>query len=431
MAMHGHEQMSSNERLFTAGLSLFGLSIALSKSASNVLIGLMYLAVVLLLVARPLFREQVRRALQQPVLMPFMLFLGVAVIGLVNTGNMHDGLGIVSKLTGLALIYVMVSVLLDAFGGHSAPERVLLSFLIGITVLDLIAVLTYLGIVGDRKFFLPLWPGHVHHIWFSNLNAVGIYTALGFLLFGPRKFLQRDKLFFTLFLGLAAFCVLLSLSRTAWTGLLVTSFVLVSLFIRKKRNIAFVLAALLAGVVLSYAFSSIVQMRLDMIVSDIAGFQGGNTNTNIGARFLLWKAAFGMFLSNPVLGVGTGDFVQVLRGEINAGYLPSFLQEFNQPHNMYLFAMATNGVLGLAALLYLLYRILVLVVPLLRAEPENAFFAYLAAATTVHYLAAGMTDSLFNIQMLRYVFGFVIGVCVRRSMVLGKQCLVEEGNKVG
>jgi O-antigen ligase len=83
---------------------------------------------------------------------------------------------------------------------------------------------------------------------------------------------------------------------------------------------------------------------------------------------------------------------------------------------MYLFALATNGLIGLAALLYLFYRTLGFAIPRLTGGERERLFAFLAAATALHFMIAGFTDSFFNIQILRYGFAFILGVCVRNRI---------------
>jgi len=105
-----------------------------------------------------------------------------------------------------------------------------------------------------------------------------------------------------------------------------------------------------------------------------------------------------------------------MREYVAAGAVPERILGYNQPHNMYLFALATNGLLGLAALLFLFSRVLFLSLPFRDIQPGQMQFRFLAAAVAVHYLVAGMTDSLFNIFLLRYTFAFLMGVCVRRTI---------------
>jgi len=404
----------------TVILLLFALLLPLSKSAVTVLVGIAALYLFSLAIAKGAYRAELKHFLDQPLLVPVLLPVGVAIAGLSLTEHLSDGLGIVNKLATLPLAYLVIAVLVDAAdsgpSGSRTAETALLVFIAGVLLLDGIAALTYLGIIGQRKFTLPVYPMNVHHIWFSNLNAVGLYAALSFLFSGMVKSNRALRIFLAVFLGFAVFSILFSLSRTAWFGLFAAGIVLSYLLARTKRWFLLALATMIAGCLLAYQFSAIVQSRVNSIFSDIALYTRGETFSNVGDRFVMWKAAFSMFLSNPLMGVGTGDYMATMREYVAAGTVPERILGFNQPHNMYLFALATNGLLGLAALLFLFSRVLVLSLPLREAQPGQKQFRFLAVAVAVHYLVAGLTDSLFNIFLLRYTFAFIMGTCVRESV---------------
>ena len=404
----------------TVILLLFALLLPLSKSAVTVLVGIAALYLFSLAIAKGAYRAELKHFLDQPLLVPVLLPVGVAIAGLSLTEHLSDGLGIVNKLATLPLAYLVIAVMVDAAdsgpSGSRTAETALLVFIAGVLLLDGIAALTYLGIIGQRKFTLPVYPMNVHHIWFSNLNAVGLYAALSFLFSGMVKSNRALRIFLAVFLVFAVFSILFSLSRTAWFGLFAAGIVLSYLLARTKRWFLLALATMIAGCLLAYQFSAIVQSRVNSIFSDIALYTRGETFSNVGDRFVMWKAAFSMFLSNPLMGVGTGDYMATMREYVAAGTVPERILGFNQPHNMYLFALATNGLLGLAALLFLFSRVLVLSLPLREAQPGQKQFRFLAVAVAVHYLVAGLTDSLFNIFLLRYTFAFIMGICVRESV---------------
>ena len=404
----------------TVILLLFALFLPLSKSAVTVLVGIAALYLFSLAIAKGAYRAELKHFLDQPLLVPVLLPVGVAIAGLSLTEHLSDGLGIVNKLATQPLAYLVIAVLVDAAdsgpSGSRTAETALLVFIAGVLLLDGIAALTYLGIIGQRKFTLPVYPMNVHHIWFSNLNAVGLYAALSFLFFGMVKSNRALRIFLAVFLVFAVFSILFSLSRTAWFGLFAAGIVLSYLLARTKRWFLLALATMIAGCLLAYQFSAIVQSRVNSIFSDIALYTRGETFSNVGDRFVMWKAAFSMFLSNPLMGVGTGDYMATMREYVAAGTVPERILGFNQPHNMYLFALATNGLLGLAALLFLFSRVLALSLPLREAQPGQKQFRFLAVAVAVHYLVAGLTDSLFNIFLLRYTFAFIMGICVRESV---------------
>ncbi len=49
----------------------------------------------------------------------------------------------------------------------------------------------------------------------------------------------------------------------------------------------------------------------------------------------------------------------------------------------------------------------------MRSGGDGLLLAFLAMATAVHFMIAGFMDSFFNIQILRYSFAFIMGVCIR------------------
>lgn len=408
--------------IVATGLVLFALSLPLSKSAGNILLFLIYVFVIAGVLLYRDVKESVVSSIKQPLTLAFFFIYLVALAGVFLSEKYADGLKATNLFLSLPAIYLMVSVLIDAVPDgdkrYRFAESLLAAFLIGLLILNLTGVLTYLGIVGNKKFVLPLAPMHLHWIWFSNINALGLYTAAAFLLFSHRTLTTRTKWFLFAFIALAVLGVLLSTSRTAWFGIMLTSVIMA--FLVKKSWKIFLIAALGIAAVCIAAYLTIpfVDDRIHAIVSDISNFSAGVTETSIGERFLMWKAAILMFLSNPLMGVGTGNYVSTMNAYVSAGRVPEVLLQYNQPHNIYFFALATNGLLGFAALLYVFYRVFTLALPVLWQGEGNRerLFAFIAVATAIHYMIAGLTDSFFNIQILRYAFVFMMGVCVRKAI---------------
>jgi len=411
-------------RLLYPGLLLFGLSLPLSKGASNVLLGALYLSAIVGALNSREFRADIIRSCRQPLTAAMALFSLIAYVGIIHTEKITVGLGVANKFVSLPAIYFLVAVLLQSDksenGGTRKAESLLFSFLTGLTALNLFGLMTFLGLFGDGKFALPLAPLGLHHIWFSNINALGIYTAAAFLLFTRYGTAARTRAFLGVFLLLSALCILLSTSRTAWFSIALTAAIMATVTIKRKRTVVLVALISLLAISAVYRFIPLVHDRTDLIARDLALFSADKkTVTSIGGRIMMWKAALLMFKAHPVIGVGTGDYVQTLkelrRVKVRPRLVPAFLLKFNQPHNMYLFSLATNGIAGLAALLFIFYRGLRSVVPVVRSDTGEKLFAFLAMATMVHFMIAGFMDSFFNIQILRYAFAFILGICISSS----------------
>jgi O-antigen ligase len=404
---------------FAWGLMLFSLSLALSKTAANILMTLFYLTSLALMVRDQELRRSILLKSNQPLAIPLLVYLIVAVIGIIYTEILADGFGISNKIASLLLVYFMTSVVIDAV--HDGDERakltdnLILIFITGVLVLDVIGLLTYVGVVGQRKFTLPVWPMNVHHIWFANINAVGVYAALSFILFRSSPQEPRKRTLLIVFIVLALISILLSISRTSWFGMIATCIVLAYLYTNKKRIFSITMAVGISGCLLAYYFIPFIHDRINIIYTDISVYNatGGDTYSSLGDRFLMWKSAIKMFLTNPIFGIGTGDYVTTIKSYVSSGLLPTRMLEYNQPHNMYLFSLATNGIIGLGALLFIFYRIFEFTRPFRDIPPGQQQLFFLATAVAIHYLVAGMTDSLFNIFILRFSFAFVMGICIR------------------
>ena len=412
---------SSFQRLLYPGLLLFGVSLALSKSASNVLLVALYLSAIVAAFLNKDFRADLVRSRHQPLTAALAIYCLVAYAGIIHTERYADGFSVANKFVSLPAIYFFVSVLLQSEQDEDARTRkaefLLFSFLAGLTALNLFGALTFLGVVGDEKYVLPLAPLGLHHIWFSNLNALGLYTAVALLLFTRIGASTRGRVFLGFFLLLSCLCILLSTSRTAWFSIAVTAAILAAVMMKNKKTILLFLLLSVLTFTCVYRFVPLVHDRVNLIASDIALYSADQkAESSIGGRILMWKAAYRMFSWHPWIGVGTGDFQLTMKVLRRSRLVPFYLLAFNQPHNIYLFAMATNGLAGLTALLYIFFRSLRSVVPDLRSAGTGKLFAFLAMATAVHFMIAGFMDSFFNIQILRYSFAFIMGVCIRSSV---------------
>jgi len=416
--------VDTGQRLLFPGLLLFGVSLALSKSASNVLLVALYLSALAGMLYSKEFRDDVIRSCSQPLTAALGFFCLVAYVGIIHTEKYADGFAVANKYVSLPAVYFLVSVLLQSDQSDDAKTRkaefLLFSFLGGLMALNLIGAATFLGLSGVEKYATPLSPLGMHHIWFSNLNALGLYTAVSFLLFTRYGSSAKGRAFLWVFLLLSALCILLSTSRTAWFGIALTSAIMVLVLIKSKKTIFFIALISLMTFTSVYQFVPLVHNRINLIAKDLALFSSDKyAESSIGSRLLMWRATLLMIKAHPFVGVGTGDYeytMIVMRKQLRTRVVPSFLLRFNQPHNMYLFSLATNGIVGLTALLFIFYRSLRSVTPIVRSDGGGRFFACLAMAATVHFMVGGFFDSFFNIQVLRYSFAFIMGVCIRSTL---------------
>ncbi|CAJ0812446.1 hypothetical protein LMG19087_01442 [Ralstonia wenshanensis] len=154
--------------------------------------------------------------------------------------------------------------------------------------------------------------------------------------------------------GAGLYASYLSQSRGGWIAipilLLIAVATLRHVSWKKRLSALLVFFALLAAVCVS---SSMVRTRFDQAVSDLHAYQAGQTNTSVGIRFQLWKAATLMLTRHPIAGVGRGQFEPALKAIHAEGLITQEATAFEHAHNEFLYNGATLGVLGIGALLAL------------------------------------------------------------------------------
>jgi O-antigen ligase len=154
--------------------------------------------------------------------------------------------------------------------------------------------------------------------------------------------------------GAGLYASYLSQARGGWIAIPVLLLIAVATLRHvswKKRVTALlVFFALLAAICVS---SSMVRTRFDQAMGDIYAYQAGQTNTSVGVRFQLWKAATLMLTRHPLAGVGRGQFEPALKAIHAEGLITQEATAFEHAHNEFLYNGATLGVLGIGALLAL------------------------------------------------------------------------------
>lgn len=127
---------------------------------------------------------------------------------------------------------------------------------------------------------------------------------------------------------------------------------------------------------------------------------------SVGGRFEMWRAAWHIFRQYPLLGAGTGSFRKELDRWVRMGDVSPKVLSYDHPHNDYLNALSSWGLLGL--LLYLLtmiYPLRIFVRSLLSGEVSRKAAGFAGVIMISGLLIFGLTETMFthSIVMSWYV----------------------------
>jgi O-antigen ligase/tetratricopeptide (TPR) repeat protein len=289
-----------------------------------------------------------------PLLLP--VFVAIAAYSASALFSQRPRLSLESTIGGLgfALAFVFATRLLTEawFRARAATLLILLST--SISVLYIVQVFYYWidwwMVIGRISIppLRPTWAG----LNFGSPNVVGTFLLLA----GPLAVVllraRTGSRVPALLLGtLVAIALFLTGSRGAYLGAVLGAVTVIALA-ATFRDLPSI-KAMLAGSarrrrgVLVFGVAIGLAVLLPSVVYRFA--TGGDT-----VRFDLWKAALTIFAEHPVTGGGPGTWVQ-LKVAANPVGVPNNI--FNNAHNMYVQAAAELGIVGIAALLLLVYAV--------------------------------------------------------------------------
>jgi len=251
----------------------------------------------------------------------------------------------------------------------------------------------------DPRAVIAQIGAHYNAVTAANLTLLFGVSALMTLPWTLSAWPSAERIVKILAFVLSVVATLLSGTRSSWMLLPIC---LLSLFLGREMKARTRLAWLVGGVlVLALAGVALyeVNQRFLEIASDVQQFDNGHLkDTSVGIRMQLWQAALHIFREHPWLGIGLANFRDALHDLAAQGVITQFVAEnFGEPHNDLLGALAGYGLLGLVSMMALywlpaawFYRRLQTVSPDMRAAVRIGLLLCLG------YTAFSLTEMMFR-----------------------------------
>jgi putative inorganic carbon (HCO3(-)) transporter len=339
-----------------------------------------------------------------PITLAILFFTTSAIVSTVFSINPHTSwrgapdshAGLVTILGGLVLFLTTRKL----YGSLQEGRRLLSAVVIPTAVACGYALVQFAQWDPFSWDGLSIYAGHVRPFGtLGHPNFLGGYLVLTtpfFVSFAEQAWRNRrwvTLVALVLLIGVAGVVIVLTLSRAAWLAAGSAAIVLLGCRCRTVKRAAAVLGllALAAGVCVLILGATRVGPSLMERLRHLASGAG---------RWQIWEAAWKLFLDRPLLGWGPDTFQQAFGRHRPLDY--AFVEWDTTPtraHNEILHVLATQGLLGAAALLVLIFSLVRGVIRALRdSTPEN------------HPFAAALAASLmgFAVQSL---FGYTVVSC--------------------
>ena len=356
------------------------VTLLLSVTAGQVLEGASYLA----FAWYPELRRRLAGTLRHPVMPGFIAFAVVIVIGaFYGLASWHDAVSALVGWRRALLLPLGLAVFDDA-----AAKRLVLTVL-AVTCVAATLVAFYVVAAG-----LPMLTGYgVVFGTYATQASVFSLVAAGCVaaLIRPQAFaghrLLGDRRIVAVVLALlVADIVVILPGRSGYVDIIVMPVVLVTLLAPGSWRVK---AAAGLGVLVCCGVVLVASPHVrDRVGQTIADFKAG-PGMEVGSlqqRMVMWRTTIRMVQDHPIFGVGTGGFLDGYRPHMPDSGWQRF--ESGDPHNQYLKVLGEQGVVGLAAFLFFIFRVLTC--------PAATPYRQLAVAAMIAWCATSLANSHFS-----------------------------------
>lgn len=330
--------------LFPLGeLARFELGNSIAFTINDILL----VIVISIFILNSVFTKNIQKNFNSPLLKPITIFVGIGLFSLViNSIYLKQAEFFTSFLYLLRwVLYAGVYFVVKSFDSHFRSKTSILLIIVGMIIVAG-GYIQYFLYPALRNLIYLGWDEHLYRMFSSFLdpNFVGIFFVLYFLFILYFFFCNRIILL-SLILITVLPAIFLTYSRSAILSLFIGVFTF--LLLLKKRKILIIFSVIL----------------VIMLILSTQFLQSEGTNlfrkTSTQARIDSSIQAIEIIKNHPVLGVG---FNAYRYAQYRYGFLGG--EDWQKSHsgagtdNSFLFVLATTGILGFIAYMFLWHKIL-------------------------------------------------------------------------
>jgi O-antigen ligase len=283
-------------------------------------------------------------------LLSSLIFFAIHVAGLFWTQDLEWGIHIVRKMWYFVLLFPILYTIVKKNNIH----LYIAAFLFAISITELLSYLVWFELIEPFRHATINNPTpFMSHVSYNPILAFAIYLVLHRICI--LKNLDRFQVYLYSFFAITmTINMFITGGRAGQVVYFVMLLVLCFQIFRLNKIKALLVSLALIPVVFftAYQSSDLFKDRVDEGYINIVNYSQ-NKQTSIGYRISFTINSFQIINSNPLIGVGTGDFPSEYKlvNQINTPELPNT----TNPHNMYILILVQLGCLGLISMAFIFY----------------------------------------------------------------------------
>lgn len=328
-----------------------------NKSKSSI-----FFVLLILFLYRMNYWKYLKEALSNKIVQAFLIFYFIHLLGFIYTENIDFAKSTMDKVK-----YILFPLFFLSFLDKRFSLRIIMAFILGVLLSVSISYLIYFNLIPNilliGGFEIYEAQGISATPFFNHLDhKIGIAIATSFLLYSILNInsnLSRRKILFFIFLIIYMTINIVILGgRTGYILFIIMLFTVFILTYKKNimKTISISILIIFSLISIIYSFSPIVKNEsIQTQKALVRIIDNGDFNTSVGLRLGFTKYSLNVISENPILGVGTGDYMDEVRALFPKKH--SYLNVIAQPHNVYIKILLQFGIVGLFTLFFIFYRI--------------------------------------------------------------------------
>jgi len=387
---------------------LFSLLFPITVAGGNLIAGL----IVIYWLVSGNYKEKFRRIFTNKFAVACILFFMIHVIGLIWSDDLYLGIERIKKMHEFGLFIPILLTIIE----KRHTQKYLHWFLISVSITFILSFLIYLGLIPPFKSASVSNPTpFVSHISHSPMMAIASYIGLRLLISKGWNYYMVHKveffwlLFITIFAGINVF---ITGGRAGYViFLILVGLTLFQIYQFSFKGILIAAASYSLIIFLAFQYSPMFKSKVVMSKETIKNIEN-NELSSIGKRIIMAENSFQIFLDNPIIGTGIGDFSHDYENILNERKIQNqSLEVLNKttknPHNMYLLLAAELGLLGLFFIFYLFYQHFSVA-----QKSSNNVNKDILIAIGVAYLFLNFSDSYLLGHHSSFLYAFLVSILI-------------------
>jgi len=296
------------------------------------------------------YKFKLNQIVQSKILIASIGFYLFHIIGMIWTENISWGLHILHKMWYFLLLFPILSTI-------TKKEHIgfyITAFLLAISLTEVVSYLVWFEIIAPFKNATAYNPTpFMNHVTYNPMLAFAVYLVAHELFLNKNINKLRQYLygFFTLTMSVNMFITGGRAGQVMYLALI--SILILQIFKSQKIKAVLLILIVVPSIFMTaYHTSKIFKDRVDMAYGNVVRYETAKT-TSTGQRITYAINFVELFKKHPILGVGTGDFLD----EMEVIYLRNSpeVPRGGNPHNMYILVLSQLGLIGLFSFLLIFY----------------------------------------------------------------------------